>query len=132
MFLLKTERGYFPASPSDEAESSKIKIGSEVRVTRARNSQFHRKAMALIRMLYENQDQEPREEVHRKITIINCGYYDEAVNKDGVVVPIPRSISFEAMDAAEFEKFYAALLDVAVVKLKSSPEIIQQEIVNFM
>lgn len=133
MLLLKLKNGHYaPVYPADIDESGKIPIGEEVRATRARNPAFHRKAMALIRMLFENQDTETREEVHRKITIINCGFYDEAANKEGVVVPIPRSLSFGAMSETEFQKFYSALLDVAVIKLQSSPEEIQAELINFM
>lgn len=134
MFLTKknSDNVYVPSWPADLEESQKVKVGSEVKVSRARNPLFHRKGMALISMLYENQSTIENKEVFRKITIINCGYYDEVKNKDGVVVPIAHSLSFDNMDASTFEKFYEALLDVAVIKLQSSPEIIQKELENFM
>ncbi len=133
MYLVKTKYGsYLPAYPADQEASAKVKIGDEVKATRARNPMFHRKFMALIRMMFENQDEIQNEEVFRKAMTINAGYFDEVKNHAGVVVPIPRSIAFDSMSAEDFEKLYSAMIDVAAVKLQAAPETIRAELENFM
>lgn len=135
MYLVKLKNGtYSPAYESDWQESNRVAVGDEVKATRARNPLFHRKFFALINLMFDNQDdyKKGQEELFRKLMIINAGYYDEAVDKDGKVQRIPRSIAFENMSQADFEKLYEAMLDVAAVKLRTAKEEIQTELINFM
>lgn len=133
MILVKQKTGsYLPAFQSDKDESDRVKIGESVTAKRSRNYEFHKKFMALINLCFANQDKYKNFEVFRKIMVINAGYYDEATDKNGRVVPIAHSISFENMDAETFEKLYKDMLDVVAVKLQTSPEEVQQELINFM
>ena len=55
MYLTKKQDGtYLPTYGSDWTESKRIKVGTEVRVTNARNVGHHRKYFALIRLAHEN------------------------------------------------------------------------------
>lgn len=132
MVLIKHKNGsYFPAYNSDREQSDKIPVGGEVTATLARNIKFHRFAMALFRMGFENQDFYKIDEIYRKEVIKAAGYYYEYPDKDGVIQKVAKSISFEKMGEAEFQEVFKNVRQVIAEQLKLSDEEILNEIENF-
>ncbi len=113
MFLKKINSNtYQPPYPSDEAENSKIKIGEEVRVSRARNPLHHRKFWAIMRCAYANQDKYDDIEIMRQITLMKAGHVVFVDGTDGRQYPIAKSIAFDKCSQNEFEGIYTACLNV--------------------
>ncbi len=132
MFLTKTKQGYF--IPSDDSTSEwckKLPIGEEVKISKPRNSLFHRKAFALLNLGFENQDKYQTLEIYRKILTIRAGYYDEVPNKNGEPYYIPKSLSYESMSAENFDKWYNDTLNLISSDMKTLPETITQELNSF-
>ena len=108
--------------PADEAAEEwlrKTKPSQLVLMTgrRPRNPMHHRKMMALLRIVLENQEYYQTIE-HLLIAIkMATGHYDIYPMQDGNMVPSPRSISFEAMSQDEFEPFYDKALDFICEKV---------------
>lgn len=79
-------------------------------IRKDRNPKFHRKFMAIIRMVLANCP--PEKNWHTVDQVLNAlkvslGYYDIEVDMKGRKFPAPRSINFETMDNDEFdEKIY--------------------------
>lgn len=109
-----TSIGLIPLDDNDLQQKKRLRLGSEVRVhvTLPRNIKFHRKFFALLNIVFNNLP----EDIQRHTNIysveslltaikIDIGYFDmTTVNKYKVVRP--KSISFAAMDEAQFSKFY--------------------------
>lgn len=105
-----------PAYESDYEKAKKLKVGETVRceITKPRNIKFHRKFMALINLVFQNQSQYNDFDRLRKDLTIEAGYYDEWVNLHGAIEREAKSISFANMDDLEFGELYNSLLDVIV------------------
>lgn len=88
----------------------------EVKLVKARNLEFHKKFMALVRLVHENQEKYPT--IAQLLTAIKleAGWYEDGPVKGGVPSYIPKSISFGRMSANEFFHFYRDALD-AIVRL---------------
>ena len=86
-----------------------------VTITKARNPKFHNKAMKFIRVLFDNQEEYDNFDNFYALVKLQLGYFDMAKSiRNGVDVPIIRSISFEAMDEIEFQVFYEKLTRFAM------------------
>lgn len=132
MNLIKTREGYFlPAYPSDWESSKRIKVGTEVYAIQARNPQFHRKYFALLKIGFENQDTYNDLEIYRQVIVIKAGYVHWVEGKDGHSYPLPQSISFEKMKQENFEKLYAATLEIISKEIDTSKINIESEIAGF-
>jgi len=95
----------------------KVKTGEVISVTyvKPRNYQFHKKFMALVQIVYDNQDKYSSiEDVLTEIKL-QVGHYEEHVSLGGKIIYKPKSISFAKMDEIEFNDFYSKALD-AVLK----------------
>lgn len=105
------------AYDTDYEQAKKIKAGLEYEFEykRPRNYMHHKKFFALIKMLYENQEQYTNMDHLRKDLTIAAGYYTSRFNFEGFEVIEPVSISFGSMAQDEFDKFYNDCLD-AIVK----------------
>lgn len=131
-----TEQGLVPMYDSDYDEKHRLKVGEDVlcTITRPRNYEFLKKFWALVRLTYENLP----ERLHRMLDIysvedmavcikLDLGYANTVWHGARQVV-IVGSISFEAMDETEFERFYQRSIDVILEKyLRGS---IRQEIID--
>lgn len=131
-----TECGLVPMYDSDYDEKCRLKIGEDVlcTITKPRNYEFHKKFWALVRLTFDNLP----ERIHRMLDIysiddmavclkLELGYAN-TVWHGGRQVVIPKSISFEAMDETEFERFYQRSIDVILAKyLRGST---RQEIID--
>lgn len=117
-------RGYFkkiggalvPDDDSTVDQLQKLKSGEVVRVEykRPRNVQFHRKFMALVNLVFDNQDKyHNREDLLTELKL-QVGHYQEHITLGGKIVFQPKSISFASMDEDEFSTFYSKVVDVVL------------------
>jgi len=132
MYLVKQDNGsYIPSHNSDYAESQKVKVGQEVRATRARNVGHHRKTFALIKLGFESQDKFDDIAIYRMVLTMKAGFVTFVKGTDGKEHPLPNSISFEAMSQSQFEDYYAAILTVISKETKLSGGEIESELASF-
>lgn len=115
-----------PAYQEDIEQLVKMRTGEVYRaeVKMPRNIKFHRKFFTLINLIMENMPED-----HQLTTVdgqplqirnsddllwhikMQVGHYERKVTLGGKVVYEAKSISFGAMDEAEFDKFYNAAVD---------------------
>ena len=112
------------AFESDYELAKKIKPNELVKckITKPRNIKFHNKFMALIDMVYQNQEQFDHKEDLRKELIIEAGYFTEYTSFEGEIKRKAKSISFAKMDEYEFMDLYNAVLDQIVIHFKFKKE----------
>lgn len=122
IYCMVTDGGLVPMYDSDLEERKKLKRGDRVlcRITKPRNYEFHKKFFALVRLTYENLP----EHLHSMLRIrseedmltsikLELGYADR-LWYSGKQIAVPKSISFAAMDQAEFERFFARAVDLVL------------------
>lgn len=119
--LIRTDKGLRGATTADQDAYGKfkrrietMKPGKWLRLEWAtpRNGPHHRKLMALLQLVAENSETYPTVEKALPAVKLAAGYYDPAVDpRTGEIYPVLRSISFDAMEQDEFEKFYSAAVD---------------------
>lgn len=94
----------------------KVGEGLYLEYRRARNIGFHRKFFSLLRLAYDAWD--PGTEHHKSFDgfrddlLILAGHYDASYGLDGSVKLRAKSISFAALDEAEFCMVYESCFDV--------------------
>jgi hypothetical protein len=119
--LIKTPQGLRGATPVDQEEWAKFNRRQEtmqpgkwmrVKWSTPRNGKHHRKFMALVQLVTENSEiygTVPKALIAIKLA---AGYFDAVPDpRTGEIVPVPHSISFDAMEQGDFEAFYSAALD---------------------
>ena len=119
--LIKSPKGLRGATPADQDAWAKfkrrletMKPGKWLRFEWSvpRNGPHHRKFMALVQLVVENSETYQTVEQAMVAIKLAAAYFDPHVDpRTGEVVPVVRSISYDAMDQDEFEKFYAAAID---------------------
>ena len=107
---VKTLGGFKPVL--DSPIFDRIGRGEEVmvKITKPRNVRFHRKFMALVKIVFDNQEYYKSADHLRKALTIEAGYFDEWVDHNGQIQRMPKSISFGAMDETEFSVYYDRFL----------------------
>jgi len=129
MYLIKNQFGQFiPADDESHEQAKKIKVGEEVKASKARNAKFHRKAFAIINAGFQNQEKYKTLEVFRKVMTIKAGYHDTVKDKDGNPYFIPQSLSYGNMSAETFEKWYEDTAQVIARELGITAEELKEEI----
>lgn len=132
--VVKTNGGLKPVYDSDFEIYSKIKVGEEFEIEykKQRNLKFHRKAFALFKLCFENQEAYSNlNDLRRDLTII-AGYYHETANVlTGEVFKHAKSISFSSMCDLEFSEYYEAIKNVISQWLGIDNETIDLEIQQF-
>lgn len=105
-----------PDDDSTVDQLQKLKAGEVVRVEykRPRNVQFHRKFMALVNLVFDNQDKYANREDLLTELKLQVGHYEEHITLGGKVIYQPKSISFASMDNDEFSTFYSKVVDVVL------------------
>lgn len=121
VMLIATERGLIGSTPKDDEEWLKfkrrqqtIKAGEWLRVewSSPRNGKHHRKMFALLTLVAENSDVYNTAEKALIAVKLAAGYFTATPDpRTGEIVPIPQSISYDAMRQEAFEVFYSAALD---------------------
>lgn len=134
ILVIKTPSGLKPLYDSDYDNYSKIALGEEFEIeyTKKRNSRFHRKFFALLKLAFENQsDYRNFNDLRYDLTIV-AGYYEENVNKiTGEVTKRAKSISFSQMDEIEFNEYYDAVKDVICRWLGIDNETLNNEVAQY-
>jgi len=142
LFLLNTTEGLKPCYDDDFDEKKKLKIGKtyKVEIKEARNIDFHRKYFKLINLSWEYQNEGVRNhfkesvELFRKTVEISAGHCDKVYSiQRGEWIEVPKSISFEKMDATEFQELYERVKDVlfSIFLKRISEEEFIKNLVNF-
>lgn len=107
-----------PATDEAEAWARKIKPGDviEVDVVRPRSQQFHKLFFALLKIVSDNID---NCSVDNLLDVIKLGTGHTKIVElpDGGFYTIPKSISFSAMDEAEFSMFFTKAVDFIIKEL---------------
>jgi hypothetical protein len=131
--IIKIEGNRFmPAYDSDHEKSKKLKMGEvyEVEVKKPRNYEFHRKFMAMINLVFENQEVfDDFDDLRRYITM-KAGWFKKVKTPKNFMY-IAKSIKFSKMDNVEFEKLYNACIDVIEEEFCITSEAIEQNIGDF-
>jgi hypothetical protein len=105
-----------PAGEPELEDFDKMRTGIDLRadVVAPRNGGLHRKAFALLKIVYPHTDYPTMDRLRSAMTI-GAGFVEDTVDPySGQVVWVPKSWSFEAMDNVEFEELYNRLVDVAL------------------
>ena len=140
LLLKNTSSGLIPIYDDDYEEKKKLKIGQvyEVSIKLVRNYEFHKKYFALINCAWEYLTEPQAEfyknkEIFRKIIEVVAGHCEKWYSPElKKWVEIPKSISFDKMDNAEFQDLYSRVLDVIIISLKIDKEEFERNIVNFL
>lgn len=137
LYLVKAPGGYFiPASDVDRDEAEKLKNGVVYTfdAKKERNSLFHRKVLALIRLGFDAWDpvnifatqytENDRPDIPSEIVpekdferfredlTIAAGHYYAVYKFDGSIELKAKSISFASIDEIEFEDLFSRYVDV--------------------
>ena len=125
-----------PLYNSDEENWQKLHDDNEykIEITTPRNYMFHKKYMALINLVFKNQDKYKEIDAMRYAIQMAAGYYKEVIMLSGTTLYFPVSISFAEMDQEKFEQLYSDVLDVILQKVLRgiTKEDIELEIQSFM
>lgn len=138
-----TIHGLIPLYDEDYDEKKKLKLGAtyEVSVKLTRNLQFHRKYFKLLTLAWEFQNEVTTEqffqnsfEKFRKTVEIAAGICDTIYSIERKeFIDIPKSISFDRMDDAEFRDVYNRVKDVLykVFLRRISIEEFENQLIHF-
>ena len=140
LLLKNTASGLIPIYDDDYEEKKKLKIGQvyEASIKLVRNYEFHKKYFALINCAWEYLTEPQMEfyknkEIFRKIIEVVAGHCEKWYSPElKKWVEIPKSISFDKMDNAEFQDLYSRVLDVIIISLKIDREEFEKNISNFL
>lgn len=116
IYLKKHRGSLVPSLPEDEDKLTKWKFGEvlKVTITKPRNSQFHRKFFALINVAFYNQEKYTNIEDFLTEIKLKIGHYQEHITTKGVVVYMPKSISFANVDEMTFQIIYDKTVRVII------------------
>lgn len=138
-----TIHGLIPLYDEDFDEKKKLKLGAtyEMEVRLTRNLQFHRKYFKLIQLAWEFQNEVTTEQFFknnfdkfRKTVEVAAGICDTIYSIERQeFIDIPKSISFNNMDDAEFRDVYDRVRDVLyrVFLKRISIEEFEKQLINF-
>lgn len=128
--FVKTPTGLMPADDQSSEVVSHWKQGEMVRakVSRVRNSKFHRKFFAMLDLGYDaweppaglsfkQQMAVKNRERFRKDVLVLAGFYTTTVTLKGEVRLEAESISFARMDEDRFNEVYSRVADVILQKV---------------
>lgn len=117
LWFRKRGGAFWPEDQEAQEVARTYKHGDLVRVdlSRPRNPMHHRKGMALLRILFDNQDRHRNFNTFRTEIKIRLGCYDELVTAAGKIVYTPWRLDFAAMDQETFQtRFYGPLVQLAL------------------
>ena len=130
LFLRNTPHGLVPLYDADFDEKKRLVIGRDYKaeIKLARNVMFHRKYFGMLDAAWYLLTERQRiafggaahgeafgKEAFRKSVQITAGFYEPIYDgKEKRWQKSHRSIAFEHMDEAEFEKLYRAVYDVVM------------------
>lgn len=119
--VLNTMQGLVPLLDEDYELKKRLKLGVtyQVEVRELRNYEFHKKYFKMVRCAWEILNEKQRAffgeniEPFRKSAEVAAGWFDLAFSMEHKSwIQIPKSISFEKMDAEQFDELYNKVKDV--------------------
>ena len=130
--MIKRNGVFTPAYDSDYEKAKKLKDGEyEFKISLIRNPQFHRRYFAMLNCALNNQDTFDSLEDFRCYVIMKAGWYN-TIKTDNGYMYIPKSISFEKMDEAEFQDLHSKSLDVIIRFLQVTEKDFNDNLIDFM
>jgi hypothetical protein len=119
IFLRRTLTGFQPASETDLEACKRFKVGEVYKadVVKPRSYQHHKLVFALLNLTYANQDRFDNFEKFRKAVAMAAGHSTEYVGIDGEIWQEAGSLSYDALDQAEFEALFPRMMDVCAILL---------------
>lgn len=120
-------------SDAESLKDAKLKEGEvyQVKITKPRNYEFHKKYFALINLCFENQEVFKEINDLRSYLIMKAGYVKRIDTGTGEMI-LPKSISFANMDDIEFNKLYNKTIDVIINFLHISEGELLNELLNYL
>ena len=116
VFLKKTFTGLVPVD--DQAAKCIKRFGQgeivKCEIKKPRNYEFHKKAFALFTLVFDNQERYDTLEDLLVEFKLRTGHYKEHITARGVMVYVPKSISFAQMEECDFQEFYSKAINVAL------------------
>ena len=105
----------YPSSVESADNWERLRRDDEyvMRLEKSRNPKYHRKVMALVRAMYDSQEEFEDEDAFRFVLSKAAHFYKEYVTKSGEVVYVPKSWSFADTDDLEFRELHNKLLTIA-------------------
>lgn len=115
--LIRNQMGFIASTHIDEDKMSYIKIGDVVNVEmkKPRNGKFHRKFFALVGFVFESQERYKTTDDLLIEIKLKAGHYQEHITTKGIIIYVPKSISFASMDGYEFDEFYKKVTQIVLV-----------------
>jgi len=123
-----------PLYDSDYEVLKKLRKNTELQfeVKQVRNPAFHRKFMALVQMVFANQEIYTDIDSLRYDLTIEAGFWNEHVDFNGEVRRTAKSISFSSMDETEFSALYEQFCHTIVRILKWDRNDIEENLESFL
>lgn len=119
VFLTRTLRGFEPSDAPSAEYHKALKIGQRVRATVKipRSGRHHNLIFALLSLSYQNLPEKYSElwrsfDHFRKAIALEAGHVEVIKRRDGEIVEIPGSLSFDALDEKEFTKVAGAMMSI--------------------
>lgn len=119
--LISTSKGLRGSTPSDQDAWTKfkrkletMKAGTWMRFewSTPRNGPHHRKMFALLSLVAENSETYNTTEKALNAVKLAAAYFDPFIDpRTGEIIPLVKSVSYDAMPQEEFEVFYSAAID---------------------
>jgi len=131
---INSQNKIVPLFDSDFEVLKKIKKNTELtfEITQQRNSKFHRKFMALVTMVFDNQEIYTDRDSMRYDLTIEAGFWNEHVDFNGEIKRTAKSISFASMDETEFSTLYNAFVMAVIRVMKWSNEDIEENLESYL
>ena len=123
-----------PLHDSDYDILKKLRKNTELKfeVTQERNYKFLKKFMALVTMVFDNQElYTDREELRYDLTI-EAGFWNEHVDFNGEIKRTAKSISFASMDDTEFSTLYNAFVMAVIRVMKWNNQMIEENLESYL
>lgn len=105
-----------PVLEQDGERLKRFKCGEPFNVSakKPRNGKHHRLGMGMLQWVFDNQD---RFDVFEDFLVeikLRTGHYREHLTLRGVIIYVPKSISFEKMDEVEFGEWRSKAVSVVL------------------
>jgi len=121
IYMIREGDHFRPLSQNDADNMRRVKEGQIIYVDykKPRNPLFHNKFMSMVRVVYSNQEKYQTFESVLNVFKVELDHCDTIFMED-LVVKIPKSISFAAMDEIEFDAFYNRAVEFALTEFLPS------------
>lgn len=135
IWMIKNQRTgeWQPLNDHDRETSDKIPSMEEALfvMQRPRNSAFHRKYFAMLKIVFDNQEQFKNQEHLRHYLQMKAGFVDIVATPNGTM-HLPSSIAYDKMDATQFEDLYEKVLVEVLSFINLERETLEQELSQFV